>query len=308
MQNLQIDEEFQSLIPPLTPDELAQLESNLIADGCRDPLVLWDGIIVDGHNRYRICTEHHILFKTVDKQFSSRDDAILWIIDNQRGRRNLSDGARAMLELRAEPILRAKAKERQREHGGTAPGKTLPQNSAEVKGKGDTREAIAKRAGVSHDTVDKVKKIVTEGTDEQKRRIWEGASVRSVYREIHPPKPKDASVPNEPPAPEPDLNPIPDPMPTPSKSHSLFNTIVTDLKDEGKDASCTPELFISEYQGFTSKFIKSLEWYQMEYYCKVYSKLSSEDHKKITALNTAMLEAVKKLNELQKGNQNEKAD
>lgn len=52
---LKIDPEFQSLIPPLSPDEYKQLEANIIEDGCMDPLVYWNGTLIDGHNRYRIC-------------------------------------------------------------------------------------------------------------------------------------------------------------------------------------------------------------------------------------------------------------
>lgn len=85
---LKINKEFQSLIPPLSIEEYQQLEKNIIADGCREPLVVWQGTIVDGHNRYKICTEHNIPFNIVEKQFDSEEDAIHWIILNLLGRRN----------------------------------------------------------------------------------------------------------------------------------------------------------------------------------------------------------------------------
>ena len=61
---LRIAPEFASLIPPMTPEELAQLNANLIADGCREPLVVWaeEDALLDGHNRYRVCKEHDITF------------------------------------------------------------------------------------------------------------------------------------------------------------------------------------------------------------------------------------------------------
>ena len=61
----EIAPEFESLIPPLQAEERAQLEANILAEGCRDPLVLWDDVLLDGHNRYAICRKHGIPFRTV---------------------------------------------------------------------------------------------------------------------------------------------------------------------------------------------------------------------------------------------------
>ena len=192
---IKVDKEFQSLIPPLSQEEYAQLESNIISDGCRDALVIWSGILIDGHNRYKICTEHNIPFQTIDKQLDSRNDAIQWIILNQFGRRNLSPGNRSLLALKLEPIYKAKAKARQ-ESGINQ--YSLPQKSAEPSI--ETRSEVAKLAGVSHDTIDKVKKIVDHGTPEQVERIKKGDkgnTVNAVYQEIKAkeiPKPIPASV------------------------------------------------------------------------------------------------------------------
>lgn len=102
MKTLTIDPEFKALIPPLAPDEYAQLEANIRAEGCRDPLVLWDGIIIDGHNRYEICTKHGIGFECIRKQFESREDAMDWMDKNQLGRRNLTaDAFKLLLGRRA---------------------------------------------------------------------------------------------------------------------------------------------------------------------------------------------------------------
>lgn len=90
MNDLIIDPEFQSLLPPLSDKEFKQLEENIKADGCRDSLKIWNGIIIDGHQRYKICRENNIPFKTEEIDFTDRDDAIVWIIQNQLGRKNLS--------------------------------------------------------------------------------------------------------------------------------------------------------------------------------------------------------------------------
>jgi N6-adenosine-specific RNA methylase IME4 len=88
---LKIDDEFKSLIPPLSMEEFNGLEQSIINEGCRDPLVLWDELILDGHNRYNICMKNGIIFKTVEKNFDNREDAKIWILENQLGRRNLND-------------------------------------------------------------------------------------------------------------------------------------------------------------------------------------------------------------------------
>jgi len=118
---VKIDEEFKALIPPLTKEEYAQLEENILADGCRDPLVLWDGTLVDGHNRYEICTRHGIEFDTVPTEFNSRAEARLWIRKNQLGRRNLSDFTRASLALGMKDDVAEIAKARQGERTDIRP-------------------------------------------------------------------------------------------------------------------------------------------------------------------------------------------
>ena len=85
-----IDEQFKALLPALDAQTYAMLEESLLANGCMNPLVLWNGILIDGHNRYEICQKHEIPFETVDKEFGSRDEALIWIISTQVARRNLT--------------------------------------------------------------------------------------------------------------------------------------------------------------------------------------------------------------------------
>lgn len=94
---LQIDTEFQKLIPPLTNEEFTQLENNILQEGCRDPICIWRGLIIDGHNRYKICHKHGIEFKVVDIHLNSREDVMSWICTNQLGRRNISEETRRYL-------------------------------------------------------------------------------------------------------------------------------------------------------------------------------------------------------------------
>lgn len=96
-ENIQIDPEFQSLVPALTREEYKQLEDNLLQDGCREPISLWEGIILDGHHRYEICMKHGLPFTTRTLPLRDRDEAIIWICSNQMGRRNLTEEQRHYL-------------------------------------------------------------------------------------------------------------------------------------------------------------------------------------------------------------------
>lgn len=93
-QNITILPELQHLIPPLASEEFEQLKQNILANGCREPLTLWrhneQSVLVDGHNRYRICSENDVTFDFQFYNFASLDQAKDWMLANQLGRRNLT--------------------------------------------------------------------------------------------------------------------------------------------------------------------------------------------------------------------------
>ena len=97
--DLKIDPEFAGKIPPLTDEEYRQLEENILADGrVINPLIVWNGVIVDGHNRYRIVQAHpEVPYDTFEKDFPDRFAVIAWICRNQLGRRNLTPEQRKYL-------------------------------------------------------------------------------------------------------------------------------------------------------------------------------------------------------------------
>ena len=90
MEEIIIDEEFRILLPTIDGETFRLLEENILQHGCRDPLVLWNGILIDGYNRYKICRHHNIPFTTVHMEFDSREEVLIWIISNQISRRNLT--------------------------------------------------------------------------------------------------------------------------------------------------------------------------------------------------------------------------
>ncbi|GAB1387178.1 hypothetical protein MASR1M59_23260 [Melaminivora sp.] len=101
--------ELQAYIDPLTADEHEALERSLLAEGCRDALVLWGDVLVDGHNRYGICQQHGLPFNTVQNhQFQSLEDVHLWMIDQHLGRRSVSQFQRGVLALRKREIIAAR--------------------------------------------------------------------------------------------------------------------------------------------------------------------------------------------------------
>ncbi|PUE52787.1 ParB N-terminal domain-containing protein [Limnohabitans parvus] len=104
--HITVNEELKAYIDPLTPDEHAALERSILAEGCRDALVLWGDVLVDGHNRYGICQKHGLSFQTVQNtRFKSIEDVHLWMIDQHLGRRSVSDFQRGVLALRKREIL-----------------------------------------------------------------------------------------------------------------------------------------------------------------------------------------------------------
>ena len=184
LHTLTIDPEFRDLIPPLNDDELAMLEESIIANGCESPLIVWNGVIVDGHNRHAICQKHCIPFAVTEKEFGSCEDAMLWMLRNQLGRRNLNSYQRGELALKFEPLLKAEARSRQATStGGDTP--QLTQNSAEAGNKGETRKQLGKLAGVSHDTIKKVKKLNEAADEETKGKLRRGeVTVHKAYTEL----------------------------------------------------------------------------------------------------------------------------
>lgn len=176
-----VDEEFKSLIPPLSPDEYSQLEENIVRDGIRDPLVVWhvpngDDILVDGHNRFEISIKHAgIPFQIKRMTFDLRKDVIRWIILNQFGRRNLSSYDRSVLALKLKPVFAERAKEKQAEAGGAVRQKS---DKAVI----DTKKELAKVAGVSHDTIHKVETIENSGNELVKQQAKSGEiSINKAY-------------------------------------------------------------------------------------------------------------------------------
>jgi len=180
--NIVVDEELKAYIDPMTPEEHEALERSILAEGCRDALVLWGNILVDGHNRYGICRKHDLPFQTMQNtQFRSMEDVHLWMIDQHLGRRSVSAFQRGVLALRKREIL-AERRTRVREAdsqtqtpASSVAADNAPEEAAQVGTVAadvsqpeplSSREAVAKAARLSNNQVGMIEKIHKQATPE----------------------------------------------------------------------------------------------------------------------------------------------
>ncbi|CAM4357111.1 plasmid replication/partition related protein [Comamonas aquatilis] len=183
---LQIDAGLKAYIDPLTADEHESLERSILAEGCRDALVVWGELLIDGHNRYGICQKHGLPFNTIQAtQFKTMDDVHLWMIDQHLGRRSVSDFQRGVLALRKREIIASRraaaaaavnaAKAEAGEPSAEAPweGDTDPvvaqalASVAKVPDEAlDTREALARAARLSAGQVKMIETIQEKAAPE----------------------------------------------------------------------------------------------------------------------------------------------
>jgi len=176
--NITVNEELKAYIDPLTPDEHRALERSILAEGCRDALVLWGNVLVDGHNRYGICQKHGLPFQTVQNtHFQSMDDVHLWMIDQHLGRRSVSDFQRGVLALRKREILaERKALAAAAEDSASASDQTTDAAQEAVPAPPlKSRADIAKAARLSNSQVMQIEKIQKQAAPELVAAVKAGA-------------------------------------------------------------------------------------------------------------------------------------
>ena len=176
--DLKVDPELRDLIPPLTDGEYASLKESIEKDGCREPLTIWKGqdIILDGHNRYEICRDLQVPFNTIEIELPDINAAKIWMIKNQKGRRNLAESQWAMLAVKLEALYAEEAKGRM----GSRRDLGLSLGQGEF---GRSAEKAAKDMGVSHQTVSFAKQVSNRGIPDLVKLVESGyASVSSAAR------------------------------------------------------------------------------------------------------------------------------
>lgn len=181
---IQVKEEFKNLIPALSAEEYAQLEANILNEGIREPIITWNGYIIDGHNRFSIAQRFDVEYKTTSKHFTSEESVKEWMILNQFGRRNLSNYQRSVLALELEEVFSKKAEQRM-----------LSGSPSQTFDKGRTDEKIGDVAKVSHETIRKVKKIQEKAPQEVKAKLATGeVSINAAYKEIKKEEKKEEKI------------------------------------------------------------------------------------------------------------------
>ena len=158
---LKIEPDFRNLVQPLSTEEFEQLKQNILSEKrCREAILIWKGYIVDGYNRYEICLEHKIPFKVSKMHFESKNDALIWIAENQLGRRNLSDAVRIEIAIERARLL--------------ALNKPIK-----------FRKTVAEAAGLSEQTVYKYMKVVGSGNVELVERLRRGeVKISAAFKEM----------------------------------------------------------------------------------------------------------------------------
>lgn len=167
-----IHEGLRAYIDPLTEHEYAALERSILTEGCRDALVLWGEVLIDGHNRYAICQRHNIQFKTIQNDhFKDIEDVQLWMIDNHLARRSVSDFQRGMLALRKKEIIsmRIKAQDESDTSGNEETDVAIP-----VVKPTQSRQEIARVAGISSNAVLQIEKIQRAAAPELVQAVRDG--------------------------------------------------------------------------------------------------------------------------------------
>ena len=197
---LKIDPEFQGKIPPLTFEELNQLESNILRDGrIINPIIVWQGLIVDGHNRFTIAKKHpEIPFTVHEKAFTNRYEAIIWICKNQLGRRNLTPEQKKYLigkQYEAEKCANGGDRKSPAAKSGSQIGNLI--------GNPKTCKRIATENGVSKNTVIRAEEFA-KGVDAAEEAV-PGTRQKVLSGEVKPTAAEIASVARAPPEERPAL-------------------------------------------------------------------------------------------------------
>ncbi|GAA6140273.1 plasmid replication/partition related protein [Hydrogenophaga sp. 5NK40-0174] len=178
--NIVVNEDLKAYIDPLTADEYDALERSILAEGCRDSLILWGDVLVDGHNRYAICQKHGLPFNTIqNSHFQSMEDVHLWMINQHLGRRSVSDYQRGVLALRkreieAERRARAKVDRQPAEDGSSTPEDGAQAGDKPNEKALQTREDIARAARISANQVGLIEKIRKQATPEVEAAVKSG--------------------------------------------------------------------------------------------------------------------------------------
>lgn len=187
--------EMAELLPPLSGEQLAVLEADLLANGCYAPVIVnEDMVIVDGHNRQKLCQQHGIPYEMAVFSFVDLLEAKQWALDTQKGRRNLDKWELGKIALKLKPDIEARARRNMSAGGGDQKSEdaksglaTLPNPISPI----DTRKELADTVGLGERTMGKVMQIgehappaVKEALDSGDLSINQGYNITRQVRDL----------------------------------------------------------------------------------------------------------------------------
>ena len=158
--------EMEQLLPPLSVEQFSALESDILANGCYNPIIVnEDMVIVDGHNRFRICEKHGLPFKMLAFSFADLLEAKQWALDTQKGRRNLDKWELGKIALKLKPEIEARAKANQ----GTRTD--LSVNSPRSYSPTDTRKEMAQAVGIGEQAMGRIAQLIKDAPSSLKNAL-----------------------------------------------------------------------------------------------------------------------------------------
>lgn len=202
MRELKINPELRDFIPPLSGEEKKQLEDSLLKYGYKGaPIYIWNGFIVDGHNRYELCKKHNIEYPIEELLLGDNAtiiDVMEWMINTQLGRRNLPPAQRLAVMDKFKKKIQEQAKENM-SIGGSSDKKGSPNGETLIKKQTHTDKELAKMAGVGTGTVARFNKVMNSDDEELKKKVLANeVSINAGYEKVKKSEKEKENTNNEP--------------------------------------------------------------------------------------------------------------
>lgn len=244
MKDLRIDEELRAVIPPLDTDAYKALELSLLKDGYKGaPICVWGDVIVDGHNRYEICTKHNIPFEVQEMEFASKDDVIQWMLQTQIARRNLNKAQMIQIVERYRPKIEEQARKNQmsglKQNANDTVLEKVPKRESI-----HTSEVLADMASVSEKYYRNCVKVLESDDEPLKQKMLNGEiSIGAAFKKLNKNK-KDK------------------PNGSPEKSEEQNTSDENAFDKETKQLSSLKKIFYDSYEPLKS----ALKWAEKKQY------------------------------------------
>lgn len=188
---LTINPIFRDLIPPPSDDERKLLEESIVQSGCHTAIEIWNGTIIDGHNRYEICTRLRLPFQTRELFFKDDEEAKVYILTNQLARRNLSSAVKGDLAWQRAGLIEQRAKVRVTANLPSQASVAERLHWGDGEETGRTSNVLSSQTGIPERTLIKIKRVRDSGNDEIRDKMLKGEiSINKAEQLVSPPKSK----------------------------------------------------------------------------------------------------------------------